>query len=296
MSRTLALKRRRSLTGMLMTAPVLLAVTVFFFLPLCLMFWMSLNRWPIMGTQTFIGLDNFVRAFGDEKFRSAAAFTLTYTVIITPILFVIGLSLALLVRRQRKGTGFFRTVYFMPVVIGLAAASYLWVWLVQSGVGPLVDLAARFGLADRNTNWLASPGGALAVVIVMVIWKAVGMQMLLLMAGLQSIPEELEEAARIDGASRFQVILYVFLPLLRPTIALVLVFGVAHSLLAFDQFYIMTGGGPAQSTITAVFSIYRSSFVQFELGYGAALSVIILVALAIVSGLQMLLLRNSDND
>jgi multiple sugar transport system permease protein len=132
--------------------------------------------------------------------------------------------------------------------------------------------------------------------VLSVTWKVVGLQMLLLLAGLQSIPQELEEAARIDGAGRRQVFRYITLPLLRPTLALVLVFSVAGSLLAFDQFYIMTSGGPSNSTITAVYQIYRVSFVQFHLGYGAALSVLLMIVLAMVSAVQLLLLRNTDNN
>ncbi len=289
------IRRRRSVAGLAMTAPAIVAVVVFFFVPLVLVVWMSLHQWPILGAHKFIGLQNFTRAFTSPEFHAAAKFTLLYTVIITPILFVVGLTLAFLVRRARPGVGFFRTVYFLPVVTGMAAASYLWVWMVQTGLGPLADLATRLGLADRQTNWLAAPGSALAVIIVMILWKSVGMQMLLFMAGLQGIPVEVEEAARVDGASRWQTLRLIFLPLLRPTIVLVLVFGVSHSLLAFDQFYIVTAGGPSQSTITVVFLIFRSSFVQFNLGYGAALSLIALVALAIVSAAQMRLLRSSDN-
>jgi len=291
-----AMRRRRSLAGLVMTGPAMIAVAFFFFVPLVLVVWMSLHRWPILGQPKLIGIDNFTRALSDDQFMSAAGFTALYTVIITPILFVLGFGLALLVRRKLRGIGFFRTIFFIPVVIGLAAASYMWVWLVQPALGPLSDLAVRLGLADSHTNWLSTKGGALALIIVMITWKQVGMQMLLFMAGLQSIPAELEEAARVDGATRLQTIRYVFLPMLRPTIVLVLVFGVSHSLLAFDQFYIVTGGGPSQSTITMVYLIFRASFVSFDLGYGSALSLIALVVLAIVSAAQMLLLRNTDNN
>ncbi|MGI3786770.1 MAG: carbohydrate ABC transporter permease [Janthinobacterium lividum] len=129
----------------------------------------------------------------------------------------------------------------------------------------------------------------------MVTWKVVGLQMLLLLAGLQSIPDDVLEAARIDGAGRWKGFWHITVPLLRPTLALVLVFSVAGSLLAFDQFFIMTNGGPANSTITAVYAIHRTSFISFKLGYGAALSVFLMVILAIVSAVQMLLLRNTDN-
>jgi multiple sugar transport system permease protein len=129
----------------------------------------------------------------------------------------------------------------------------------------------------------------------MVTWKVVGLQMLLLLSGLQSIPDDVVEAARIDGAGRWQLFSHITVPLLRPTLALVLVFSVAGSLLAFDQFFIMTNGGPSNSTITAVYTIYRTSFISFKLGYGAALSVFLMVILAAVSAVQMLLLRNTDH-
>ena len=280
---------------MMLAAPAVAVITVFFLVPLGLTFYMSLNNWSLLGAHSGSGLDNYTQAFNDTAFRSAFGFTLVYTALITPVLFVLGLGLALLVRRPRRGARFFQSVYFMPVVIGFASGSFLFLYLGQSGIGPLFDLFDRLGLVDADANWFAGRWSALLLVIASVTWKVVGMQMLLLVAGLQSIPTELEEAARIDGARRWQVFRYVTLPLLRPTLALVLVFSVAGSLLAFDQFYIMTNGGPSNSTITAVYQIYRISFVQFQLGYGAALSVLLMIVLAALSAVQLLLLRNTEH-
>src|SRR5215218_7784636 len=291
----LTLRGRRQAVGVLFAAPAVLMITVFFLVPLALTFYMSLNQWSLLGAHHWIGLDNYTRAFSDTNFRDAFVFTLEYTAVVTPVLFLMGLGLALLVRRPRRGARVFQSVYFMPVVIGFAASSFLWLYMGQPGLGPLFDLFRRVGLTSPDTNWFANKGSALLYVIASVTWKFVGMQMLLLLAGLQSIPVEVEEAARIDGARRWQLFRYITLPLLRPTLALVLVFSVAGSLLAFDQFFIMTAGGPSNSTITAVYEIYRTSFISFKLGYGAALSVFLMVILAIVSGIQMLLLRNTDH-
>jgi multiple sugar transport system permease protein len=269
-------------------------IAVFFYVPLVLMLWMSLHDWPLLGERRFIGLENYRDALDDTAFRDAVLFTFEYTLITTPVLFVLALGLALLVRRNRRGSRFFQGVYFMPVVIGLASGSFLWLFLFQSGIGPAADLADHLGIASRNTNWFSGTTSALLVVIAMVTWKIVGLQMLLLLAGLQAIPTELEEAARVDGANRWQTLRHIILPLLRPTLALVLVFSVAGSLLAFDQFFIMTGGGPANSTITAVFEIYRTSFIQFELGLGATFSALLMIVLVVISGAQMYLLRTSD--
>jgi multiple sugar transport system permease protein len=290
------LSKSRSILGRIVVAPALLLLAVFFFLPVVLMLWMSLFRWPLLGRTTFIGLGNYAAAFQDQSFLQAAGFTLIYTLIMTPLLLVIGIALALLIRRPGRVARVFQSIYFLPVVVGFAAAGYMWQFMAQPNIGPLVDLLTRGGLASHSDNWFGTVAGALSVVCAMVVWKVAGMQMLLLHSGLQSIPVELEEAARIDGAGHGQVFRYIILPLLRPTLALVLVFSVAGSLLAFDQFYIMSHGGPANQTITAVYQIYRVSFLGFQLGYGAALSALLMIALAIVSAVQMLILRNSDHN
>lgn len=291
-----SLVQSRSTLGKVVVTPALILLSLFFFLPVVLMLWMSLHRWPLLGKTTFIGLGNYTGALQDQNFLQAAGFTLLYTAIMTPLLLVIGVGLALLIRRPGRAARVFQSIYFLPVVVGFAASGYLWLFMVQPNLGPLLDLLSRGGLASRTDNWLGSLAGALGIVCAMVVWKVAGMQMLLLNSGLQSIPVELEEAARIDGATRAQVFRHIILPLLRPTLALVLVFSVAGSLLAFDQFFIMTSGGPANQTITAVYHIYRVSFLGFQLGYGAALSALLMVALALVSAVQMLILRNSDHN
>jgi multiple sugar transport system permease protein len=290
------MRRRRQILGVAVVAPAFIVICVFFFVPLVLMLWMSLNNWPLLGAHKFIGLDNYTRAFQDQDWRDACMFTLKYTALTTPVLFIAGLGLALLVRRATKAARFFQSIFFLPVIIGLAAGSYLFLYLAQPGLGPLTDLARQAHLSSGGSNWFSTATSALLIVTAMVTWKVAGMQMLLLLSGLQSIPVELEEAAHIDGASRWQSFRHVVLPLLRPTLALVLVFSVAGSLLAFDQFYIMTAGGPANGTITAVYQIYRTSFINFDLGYGASLSTLLMIVLAAVSALQMLLLRNSDHN
>jgi multiple sugar transport system permease protein len=287
--------RKRQLTGLAMAAPAILLIVAFFLVPLVMTFWISLHNWPLLGRHRFIGLDNYQRALVDPGFRTALKFTVVYTLVITPILFVLGLGMAFLVRRKVRSAGIFQSIYFMPVCIGLAAGSFLWLYLGQSQIGPLFDLLRRVGLVEPEGNLFAGKWTGLLLVIAMVTWKVVGLQMLLLLSGLQSIPEDVVEAARIDGAGRWQLFSHITVPLLRPTLALVLVFSVAGSLLAFDQFFIMTRGGPSNSTITAVYAIYRTSFISFKLGYGAALSVFLMVILAAVSAVQMLLLRNTDH-
>ena len=287
--------RRRALVGLAMASPAIVLIVAFFLVPLVMTFWISLNNWPLLGRHRFIGLANYTRALADPGFHAALKFTVLYTVVITPVLFLLGLGLAVLVRRRVRAARVFQSLYFMPVCIGLASGSFLWLYLGQARIGPLFDLLRRVGLVQADGNIFASTWGALLMVSGMVTWKVVGLQMLLLLAGLQSIPDDVLEAARIDGATRWKGFWHITVPLLRPTLALVLVFSVAGSLLAFDQFFIMTNGGPSNSTITAVYAIYRTSFISFKLGYGAALSVFLMVILALVSAVQLLLLRNTDH-
>jgi multiple sugar transport system permease protein len=286
---------RRRLAGVALTTPALAMTVVFFLIPLGMMLWMSLHDWPLLGERTYTGLENYRDALDDTHFLDAVGFTIRYTLLTTVVLCGVALGLALLVRRRRRGARFFQGVYFTPVVIGFASGAFLWLFMFQPELGPATNLADRLGLASRTTNWFDDTTSALLVVVGMVTWKVVGLQMLVLLSGLQSIPVEIEENAVVDGASWWQRLWYVTLPLMRPTLALVLVFSVAGSLLAFDQFFIMTGGGPSNTTITAVFEIYRTSFVSFELGYGAALSALLMVVLVTVTAAQMWLLRSSDH-
>lgn len=292
--RRLTQRRRRQLTGIALVSPALVVVAVFFVVPLGMTFWMSLHDWPLLGEHSWVGLANYRRALNDQNWIDAIGFTLKYTLVITPLLLVTGLGLAFAVNRPGPAARLFQSVFFLPVVIGFAASAYLWLYLAQPGLGPLHHAAVQLGLTGSESNWFATGTSALVVVVAMVVWKMTGMQMILLLSGLQAIPVDIVEAARIDGAGRWKSFVYITLPLLRPTLALVLVFSVAGSLLAFDQFYIMTAGGPSNTTITAVYQIYRTSFINFDLGYGSALSAMLMVALAAVSAAQMLLLRRTD--
>ena len=290
-----SLSRRRKTTGLLLVAPAVLFVVIFFLAPLALMVFMSFNRWPLLGGHTWVGLGNYTQLVADSAFRAALVFTLKYTLALTPVLFFLGLGLAFLVKNPRRGVGFFRTVYFIPVVLGFASAAYLAVFLFNPQVGTIGKVLTDLGVTKTPPEWLSAPGPALLAVGLMVTWKTVGFTMLLLMTGLQSIPHDITEAAQVDGSGRYKTLLHITLPLLRKTIALSLIFSVVGSMLAFDQFYIMTGGGPRNQTITVVYDIYNTSFVSFDLGYGSAMSVVLMIILMIISGIQLFLLRE-DTD
>lgn len=286
--------RRDQWMGLLYIAPAIVLVLVFFIIPLGMTAWMSLYNWPLIGTPRFIGLANYFAILRDTRFLGALQFTFYYTVIVTIAIFAVAFPLALFVEKPRPGIGFYRTAFFMPVVVGFASASLLWSWLLNVDSGLFSPAAQQLGLTENRVNLLATFQPAFWSIIAMVVWKVAGFTMVILMTGLQSIPGELHEAAKIDGAGAFARFRLVTLPLMRRTLALALVLSVAGSILAFDQFYIILSGGPNNQTLTAVYWIFNQSFVSFKMGYGAALSMVLLVILVVLSLIQLRVLRNPE--
>ena len=291
-ARTTSAQARRQRAGLLFVLPSVAFVGLFFIVPLLITAFMSLHNWPLLGDRHFIGLGNYRTLISDTMFWNSLIFTIKYTVVITPIIVVIAFGLALLVRQRIPGVAIFRTAYFLPVVIGLSTASIMWIYMFNDQSGVFDGILQGLGLIKAPIEWLADPNAALLSVIFMVVWKAVGSTMLFFVIGLQAIPDDLYEAAKIDGAGRWALTRYITLPLLRRIFALALVLSVIGSFLAFDQFYIITQGGPQNSTITIVYWIYNTSFTYFKLGYGAALSLVLLVILVAISVVQLYLLRD----
>jgi multiple sugar transport system permease protein len=290
------LVRRRQRVGILLVLPSVLFVTCFFLLPLALTAWMSLNKWTIFGETHFIGLENYRMIVQDRIFLNSLLFTTRYTLIVCPLICLIGFILALFVRQPLPGVALYRTAYFLPVVIGLGTASFLWVWLYNDQVGPIDGLLHFLGLIKTPIAWFNEANSALMSVIVMILWKTSGFAMLLFLVGIQAIPSELFEAARVDGAGFWRQLFFITLPLLRRTFALILVLVVTGSYLAFDHFYIMTHGGPANQTITVVMRIIQTGFTQFELGYAAALSILLLLILLIINVVQLFIMRGKPEE
>lgn len=289
------LPHRRQLLGFLFVLPAVLFTLIFFIFPLIMTAWMSLHDWPLLGIPEFLGLDNYVTLAADKQFWASLWFTTKYTLLVTPAIFIFAFILALLVNLPLVGVGIYRTAYFIPVVIGLGASSLLWVWLLNDRVGIINGVLMDLGIIDAPVVWLVHKNLALGAIIVSVVWKTVGFTMILLLAGMQAIPDELYHAAMVDGASYWARLTHITLPLLRRTFALALILSVIGSYLAFDQFYIMTRGGPQNQTITAVYWIFNNSFTYFKMGYGSALSIVLLVILALLSLLQLRVLRDETS-
>ena len=286
---------RRQITGLLFVLPAVTFAAVFFVIPLIMTVWMSLHDWPLLGAHSFIGLDNYVQMLSDRQFWASLGFTSKYTLMVTPPIFILAFILAMLVNLPLRGVGFFRTAYFLPYVIGLGTSSLLWVWLLNGRVGPFNAILQSFGLIQKPVVWLGQYDTAMFAIIFSVVWKTVGFTMVLLLTGMQAIPRELYHAAMVDGADFLARMRFVTMPLLRRTFALALVLSVIGSYLAFDQFYIMTRGGPRNQTISVVYWIFNNSFTYYKMGYGAALSIVLLVVLVILSAIQLRILRDETS-
>jgi multiple sugar transport system permease protein len=285
-TRRATISRHRRNLGLLYATPMAVLVGTLFVVPLLLMVWMSLNHWPLLGASAPNGVANY-RALGDPLFLRAVWFTVKYTAVTTVVLGLIAFGLALLVQRNRRGVGAVRAVLFLPSAVGLASTSLLFYGLFNTDASPLNELVQAVGLG--RVDWLGSTGAALGSTVGMITWRFAGFYMLILMTGLQSIDPVLYEAARIDGATRWQTLWRVTLPLLRPTLALAMVLSLTGSLLAFDQFFILTGG--RHDTATVVIDIYREAFLSQDLGRAAAVSVATLAVLIVVNMAQMRLIR-----
>ncbi len=281
----------RPLTGWLYLAPSLGLVGVFFMWPLAYAVWISGHAWPLFGRARWNGWRNYELLLADEMFWSALGFTLRYALVITPILFVVAFALALLAAAERRGAEIFRTIWFLPTAVGLSTASVIWVWMLNGSVGVFSPILQAIGLIEGPVPYLDSANNALAAACSMVIWKTAGFNMVLLLVGLQSIPRELLEAARIDGASPLQCFHRITLPLMKRTILLTLTLSVIGSLLAFEQFYVITRGGPQNATMTLVYWIYHNAFVAFRIGYASAISIALLGLVLVVTVAQFVLLR-----
>lgn len=281
---------RRQLTGVLLVAPAAFLIAGLFVVPLGLDGWMSLNHWPILGTHDFVGLSNYRALFDDSGVRHALVFTVVFTAVVVPLVFAAGLVLAALLQHSRPGVAVFRAAVIAPVTIGFATASYLWLSLLDSSTGIFDRILVDVHLVSQPVNWLNTSSLALLMVVIVTVWKLAGFAMIVLINGLQTVPAEVEEAAKIDGARRLRILWSVKLPLMRRSIVLALIFVALAGFLSFDQFYILTGGAPNGSTITAVYRIYDTAFVQGNLGYASALSVVLLALVLIITGLELALL------
>ena len=266
-------------------APYLLVFLGFFLLPALWSAVVSLTDWKIVGTPRFVGLKNYARLFGDPLFFTALKNTLVYTVVIVPLTALVGLGLALLLNQPLRGRVATRTAVFASYVVMVSVVGIIWRWVLDpTGAGIVNYYLGKLGVGALP--WLAAPETAMLSIIIATMWWTAGYNMVMYLAGLQDIPETVREAAHIDGASPWQEFRHVTLPMLRPVTFFVVVMSIAKSFQVFGQVFVMTQGGPSNSTLTIVQYLYVVGFTWFEMGYAAAIAYALFALLLVVTIVQ----------
>lgn len=276
-------RKKRNLVSYLFILPTMALNLVFFIYPFLQTVAMSFFDWPMLGEKKFIFLGNYITLFQDKQFWSSLWFTMKYALFVTPCLFILAFVLALLINGKFAGVNLFRSIYYAPVVISMTCCSMVWLWIYNDLYGVLNYMMQALGIIDDPILWMNSSSTSLPAVIFMVTWKMAGFSMLIILAAFQSVDEQVYEAAAVDGANKVTQFFRITLPIIRPQVALALIMSVIGSVLAFEQFLIMTKGGPAQETTTIVHYIYNTSFKYFKMGYGSAITMVLLAVLALLS-------------
>jgi multiple sugar transport system permease protein len=285
----LSTERRQAVAGYLFISPAMLIFFVFTLLPVAYALYLSFTNYDVFTRMDWIGTRNYTDVFEDELFWRALWNTATYTVWSIPLSMGIGLGLALLLNQKLKGLGVYRTVYYVPVVTSMVAVAMIWIQLFDPLYGVVSNGLEAVGL--KGIDWLGDPNLAMPSIIAVSVWKVIGWNMLIYLAGLQGVPDYLKEAASIDGANRWQTFWRIILPLLQPTTFFIFVTSLIGAFQVFDQVYVMTGGGPANATTTLVHQIYNAAFKALAMGYAAAMSFVLFGIILVVSLFSMRAVR-----
>ncbi len=272
--------------GWLLVGPAVAVMAVVAFFPIANALWLSLHeinlRYPYLG-QPFIGVENFARILGDSRFWNALRVTTIFAAVSVAAELVLGMLVALLMNRPFRGRGLVRASVLVPWALTTVVMARMWAWIYDSEYGVLNALLQRLGLIDHYVAWVADHRVALWAAIGADVWKTTPFMALLLLAGLQTIPDELHEAARVDGASAWTRFWTVVLPLLKPTILVALLFRTLDAVRVFDLIFVLTGGGPGFATESMSVYTYRVLFQNLDFGYGSALSVVNFLYVMLIS-------------
>jgi len=278
-------RKKFNFTPYLFLLPALGILVTFIFYPAIRIFILSFQEYSFVKPPVWVGLENYIALAQDSTFGFALLNSLLY-LLVTPVLIVIALSVAFLLDTGVKGIKFFRGLYFLPVVTPMIVVGIIWQWLLNEDVGLINYMLIASGLVDERVHWLTEYPLNLFSVMFVTAWKGLGYFAVIFLAGLTTIPKSLEEAAGLDGASPFQVLYYIKLPLLKPSIMLVAIISSISALKVFDEVYVMIPGAPAAEK-TIVPLIYQTAFLNFQLGYASAISVVLFVMTLLLSYLNV---------
>ena len=279
--------------GILFSLPFMIVFALFMIYPLIFGLYISFFKWDILGTPSFLGLQNYADLLADEKFWSSLWHTVQFVLMTTPVLLVLGFLMALLVTSKSPLRGIMETCFFVPYIFSMTVVATLWAWIMQKDFG-IINQILRI-LGKDGVSWLTSEKNAMWSISIATYWWTAGFNMVLFTAGIKQISKEIYESATVDGAGPLQQIFHITIPLLKPTTILCLILQVIASFNVFGQVYVMTGGGPAGSTRVLVQYIYETGFNYFRMGYSAAMSYVLFLIIMVISVVQYAILgRRND--
>ncbi|SFM38909.1 multiple sugar transport system permease protein [Paenibacillus sp. 1_12] len=287
-----SLSTKEALWGYIFVAPIFIGFLVFTCIPVIVSFYYSLTKYDGLTEPTFNGINNYVQLATDAKFLASLGHTLYFTLGTVPLDAGIALIIAIVLNLNLRLKVLYRTAFFIPVVTSTVAVAEVWKWLYSTDYGLINGILSEWGL--YQPPWLTSDTWAMPSVMLMSIWKHIGFNMIIFLAGLQGISVSLYEAAKIDGAGAFKRFIYITVPLLRHTTLFVLVLSTIRAIQVFDQVYIMTAGGPASSTTTVVYWIYQNAFQFFKQGYASAMAYVLFAIIFIATMIQMKFAQRKD--
>lgn len=289
-------KPRATITALIFILPFFVLFTIFVVYPIFQGFWVSLNKWNLMGRQSFVGLENYRRMMKDKQFWKAFFNTCKFVLYSVPLLTLLSLVLALFANRNVGYRKFLRVSYYLPGVLSVSVASFITIYNLAPYRGLLNGILKSLGMITTKTEplWLQDGHLVWVTVVVMTVWWTIGFPMLLYLSALQDIPREIQEVAEVDGATKRQILFKIKLPLLRPTFLLVLMLEIIASFKVFGQIYIITKGGPANSTRPMIQYIYQQAFDKNKLGYSAAVSYFLFAVLVVCTIIQLQVQKKGD--
>lgn len=286
--------RERRRAACLMLAPAVIHLTWWIGIPVVTTFVLAFSDYDVLdGSIRFAGLDNFVSIFGDPQWNEAVWHTVIYTIFTVPVAMAIALVIAVLLNQGIRGRTWYRAAFFMPHVTATVAVAMVWAWMFEPRIGLFNAVLSLLGV--NGPAWLADPAWALPAVILVGVWKGIGVKMLIYLAALQSVPVELHEAAALDGAGAVRRFRSITLPLLRPATFFVFVVSMIEAIQVFDQVYVLTGGGPANATDVVTYEIYSSAFQKLHISIACAQSVVLFLFLLVLTLISRRLTGRDDD-
>lgn len=280
-----AFVRRNRLIGYSFLLPNILGFALFILFPVIASFFMSFTEWNGFGDIKFIGFDNFIRLWSDDTFLISFLNSLIMTFVSVPLTLMLAILVAVALNKGIKGLKVFRTAIFLPHITATIAVAVIWQLLFNPSMGPINGFLRGIGI-DQPPGWLASAEWALVSVIIVQIWHSIGYYMVLYLAGLQGIPNDLYEAAEIDGAGKVSQFWKITVPMLSPVIFFTAIIGIINSFKVFDLVFVLTQGGPGRSTHVLVYDIYNTAFQRYEYGYASAMAYILFLVILIITIIQ----------